>query len=123
MPPARDIGKRGTVSTAHVVIVTGLSGSGKSTAIRALEDIGFFCIDNLPLVILDKFLLLAEDHEQVRRVALGIDARERLFLDTFPEALARVRAQGHRVEILFLDCQEEALLRRYSATRRRHPRD
>jgi len=109
------------VSTAHVVIVTGLSGSGKSTAIRALEDIGFFCIDNLPLVILDKFLLLAEDHEQVRRVALGIDARERLFLDTFPEALARVRAQGHRVEILFLDCQEEALLRRYSATRRRHP--
>ncbi len=109
------------MSTAHVVIVTGLSGSGKSTAIRALEDIGFFCIDNLPLVILDKFLTLAEDHPQVRRVALGVDARERLFLDAFPETLARIRAQGHRVEVLFLDCQDEALLHRYSATRRRHP--
>lgn len=109
------------MSSAHVVIVTGLSGSGKSTAIRALEDLGFFCIDNLPLVILDKFLTLAEDHQQVRRVALGVDARERLFLDAFPETLQRVRALGHRVEVLFLDCQDDVLLRRYSATRRRHP--
>ncbi len=109
------------MNTSHVVIVTGLSGSGKSTAIRALEDLGFFCIDNLPLVMLDKFLALAEANGQVRRVALGVDVRERLFLDAFPEALAGVRATGHLVEILFLDCADESLVRRYSATRRRHP--
>lgn len=109
------------MKTAHVVIVTGLSGSGKSTAIRALEDLGFYCIDNLPIVLMDKFLTLAEHHDEIRRVALGIDARERRFLDRFQEAVARVRADGHRVDVLFLDCDDEVLIRRYSETRRRHP--
>ena len=80
------------MKTAHVVIITGLSGSGKSTAIRALEDVGFFCIDNIPIVLLDNILTLAEHHDEIRRVALGIDARERRFLDGFQEAVARVRA-------------------------------
>lgn len=109
------------MKTAHVVIITGLSGSGKSTAIRALEDVGFFCIDNLPIVLLDKILTLAEHHEEIRRVALGIDARERRFLDGFQEAVSRVRADGHQVDVLFLDCDDDMLMRRYSETRRRHP--
>ncbi len=106
---------------AHVVIVTGLSGSGKSTAIRALEDLGFFCIDNLPVVILDKFLLLADEHAQVRRVALGIDAREREFLPHFAEAVEGAQALGHTVDVVYLDASDEVLIRRFSETRRRHP--
>lgn len=106
---------------AHVVIVTGLSGSGKSTAIKALEDIGFFCIDNLPVVILDKFLLLADQHPQVRRVALGIDARERTFLSSFHDVVDNVQALGHRVEVIFVDATDDVLIRRFSETRRRHP--
>jgi len=109
------------MNLAHLVIVTGLSGSGRTTAIRALEDVGFFCIDNLPLPLLDTFLFLAKDHDQVRRVALGVDVREKTFLSHFPEVLARVRALGQPVDVLFLDTQDEELLRRFSATRRRHP--
>jgi UPF0042 nucleotide-binding protein len=109
------------MSKAQVVIVTGLSGSGKSTAIKALEDLGFFCIDNLPVVILDKFLLLADQHPQVGRVALGIDARERSFLGSFAEAIDGVKALGHAVDVIFLDAADDVLIRRFSETRRRHP--
>lgn len=106
---------------AHFVIVTGVSGSGKTTAIRALEDIGFFCIDNLPIVILDKLLELADKQGQVNRFALGIDSRERQFLDGFGDAVDSVTALGHRVDVIFLDAQDEVLIQRYSETRRRHP--
>lgn len=109
------------MNLSHLVIVTGLSGSGRTTAIRALEDAGFFCIDNLPLPLLDTFLFLARDHDQVRRVALGVDVREKTFLAHFSEVLARVRDLGHPVDVVFLDTQDEELLRRFSATRRRHP--
>lgn len=109
------------MNLSHLVIVTGLSGSGRTTAIRALEDAGFFCIDNLPLPLLDTFLFLAKDHDQVRRVALGVDVREKTFLAHFSEVLGRVRALGQPVDVLFLDTQDEELLRRFSATRRRHP--
>jgi len=105
----------------QVVIVTGLSGSGRSTAIKALEDIGFYCIDNLPIVLLDKVLLLAETHQEVRRVAIGVDIREKLFLGAFEETIAGARAQGHRVDIVFLEASDEVLIRRFSDTRRRHP--
>lgn len=111
----------GQVEKAHVVIVTGLSGSGKSTAIKALEDIGFFCIDNLPVVILDKLLVLADQQAQVRKVALGIDARERQFLASFGDVVDSVVALGHKVDVIFLDASDEVLIRRYSETRRRHP--
>jgi UPF0042 nucleotide-binding protein len=109
------------LKTAYVIIVTGLSGSGKSTAIKALEDLGFFCIDNLPLLVLDKVLTLAEQHDEILRVALGIDVRERAFLVSFPETLARIRTLGHEVDVLFLDASDDVLVRRYSETRRRHP--
>jgi len=105
-----------------IIVVTGLSGSGKSVVIRALEDSGFFCIDNLPVVLIPKFIDLCQGYRQgLRRIALGIDLRERLFLQSWPEVLTELRVAGHRVEVLFLDAADEVLLRRFSETRRPHP--
>jgi UPF0042 nucleotide-binding protein len=101
-----------------ILVVTGLSGSGKSTAIRALEDAGWFCIDNLPAPLLNKVTELAGSHD---RLAFGIDAREGSYLQDAPQALDEARRGGHRVDVLFLDSSDEALTRRYSETRRRHP--
>jgi RNase adapter protein RapZ len=106
----------------HVVIVTGLSGSGKTTAIRVLEDLGFYCIDNLPVVLTPKFIELCQNsEEEIKRVALGIDLRERAFLVDFPAVIDEIRGAGHRVEILFLDAADDVLVRRFSETRRPHP--
>ncbi|OGP54986.1 MAG: RNase adaptor protein RapZ [Deltaproteobacteria bacterium GWD2_55_8] len=105
-----------------IIVVTGLSGSGKSGVIRALEDNGFFCIDNLPVVLIPKFIDLCQGYrEEIKRIALGIDLRERLFFQSWPEVLAELRVAGHRVEVLFLDAADEVLLRRFSETRRPHP--
>ena len=105
-----------------IVVVTGLSGSGKSVAIRALEDRGFFCIDNLPVALIPKFIELCQGYgEGIKRIALGIDLRAEKFLRSWPEVLADLRASGHRVEVLFLDAADEVLLRRFSETRRPHP--
>jgi UPF0042 nucleotide-binding protein len=108
----------------RILIVTGLAGAGKSTANKALEDLGWFCIDNLPIVLLPKLLDLAGHgaaSDEVERLALVVDAREGRFLDSVPQAVNEARAQGHEVEVLFLDSSDEALLRRFSETRRRHP--
>ncbi len=106
----------------RVVIITGMSGSGKSTAIHALEDIGFFCIDNLPVVLLPKLIeLFPRQPDEIEQIALVVDAREGRFLPDFKDTIDRVRKSGGRVEVLFLDCKDEVLLRRYSETRRRHP--
>jgi UPF0042 nucleotide-binding protein len=106
----------------QVVIVTGLSGSGKSTAIRVLEDLGFYCIDNLPVVLTPKFIELCQNsEEEITRVALGIDLRERAFLADYPAVLEDIRRAGHNVEILYLDAADDVLVRRFSETRRPHP--
>ena len=106
----------------EVIIVTGLSGSGKSVAIRALEDNGYFCIDNLPALLIPKFIDLCEGyHEGITRIALGVDLRGGQFLQALPQVLADMRNAGHRVQVLFFDASDEVLLRRFSETRRPHP--
>ena len=107
--------------TLRVVIVSGLSGSGKTTAVKALEDDGFFCIDNLPAVLVDRFLVLCRDHQEIRRVAVVIDIRNRAFVSSFEAALARAVAEGFEPEIVFLTCDDQVLARRFSETRRLHP--
>jgi len=105
----------------RVLLITGMSGSGKSTALRALEDAGWFCIDNLPVPLLAKLLELASWAGNMPRIAVVTDARESHYLDTSPAAVAELRSQGVKVEILFLDAADDALIRRFSETRRRHP--
>ncbi len=104
------------------MVVTGLSGSGKSIAIRALEDSGFFCIDNLPILLILKFIDLCQGYQEgIQRIALGIDLREGHFFQYWPDVLGEMRKAGHRVEVLFFDASDEVLLRRFSETRRPHP--
>jgi len=107
----------------RIVLLTGMSGGGKSTAIKALEDAGWFCIDNLPVLLVPKLLELVVHglSDEVHRLALVIDAREGRYLDQTPAAVDEVRRAGHKLEVVFLDCADEALLRRFSETRRRHP--
>jgi UPF0042 nucleotide-binding protein len=103
-------------------VVTGLSGSGKSTAIHVLEDLGFYCIDNLPVTLIPHFLeLCAKSEDPILRVALGIDLRERVSLPEYPAVLEELRRRGQRVEILYFEAADEVLLRRFSETRRPHP--
>lgn len=104
------------------VIITGLSGAGKSYAIKCFEDMGYFCVDNLPTTLIPTFAeLCAQSSRQIQKIALGVDVREGEYLEHFVEALQALRARGHRVEVLFLEAGDEALVRRYHETRRRHP--
>ncbi len=106
----------------RVVIITGLSGSGKSTALRALEDIGFFCVDNLPIVLLPRFLKIRADEPQdIDNVAMVMDLRQQSFLEKYGRIFHRLKDQGYGIEIVFLDAGDDALLNRYSETRRVHP--
>jgi UPF0042 nucleotide-binding protein len=105
-----------------VVVITGLSGAGKSYAIKSFEDMGFFCVDNLPTTLIPTFAdLIARSGQTIRRVALGVDVREGEYLPHLLEAIRELRARGHAVEVLFLEASEEFLVRRYHETRRRHP--
>jgi len=105
-----------------VIIITGLSGSGKTTAINALEDAGFFCVDNLPVILLPKFLeLRAETGSEITKLAMVMDLREREFLQRYHDIFTKLGEEGYLFEILFLDASTEILLRRYSQTRRKHP--
>jgi UPF0042 nucleotide-binding protein len=107
---------------ASFVIITGLSGAGKSHAIKCFEDMGFFCVDNLPTTLIPTFAeLIARSRQDVSRVALGIDVREGEYLSHFLEALHELKRRGHVVEVLFLEASEESLVRRYHESRRRHP--
>lgn len=106
----------------RVVIITGLSGSGKSTAVRALEDIGFFCVDNLPVALLPKFLQIQSDPaKDIAQVAMVMDLRERGFLDKYPRVFKQLREKGYRIEVLFFDAADDAIMHRFSETRRTHP--
>ena len=106
----------------RILIITGLSGSGKSTAVRALEDEGFFCLDNLPVTLFPTFIELVEKaKEKVRDVALVMDIRGRDYLKGCEKVIQEIREAGHSVEIIFFDATDEVLIRRFSETRRRHP--
>ncbi len=106
----------------RVVIITGLSGSGKTAAIRALEDIGFFCVDNLPVLLLPGLVdLLMSAKDRFSRVGVVMDIREGVFLHEHPTVVQEVKDRGIQVEILFLDTSTEVLLRRFEETRRPHP--
>lgn len=105
-----------------ITIITGLSGSGKTTAINALEDAGFFCIDNLPVILLPRFLRLkSTTNTEMTKLALVMDLREREFLQRYPEIFQDLSNAGYLFEIIFLEASVDTLLRRYSQTRRKHP--
>jgi len=104
----------------NIVIITGMSGSGKSVALHALEDIGYYCVDNLPPELLQDFVAL-EHKQQASHVAIATDARSGASLQLVTEQLQALRAQGHSVRAIFLDASTTTLVRRYSETRRKHP--
>lgn len=106
----------------RLVIITGMSGAGKTQAVRALEDLGYFCVDNLPPALIPKFAeLCAQSAGRVSRIALVVDIRGREFFDTLTQVLEEMEKQGQVYEVLFLEAAEEALIRRYKESRRRHP--
>ncbi|GBD39546.1 MAG: nucleotide-binding protein [Deltaproteobacteria bacterium] len=105
-----------------IVIVSGLSGSGKSTAIKALEDTGYFCVDNLPPTLVPKFIeLCSTSAERITKIAFVIDVREGIFLERAPEVIKELKEEGYTVELVFLESSNEALVKRYKETRRKHP--
>jgi UPF0042 nucleotide-binding protein len=108
-------------ASLQIVVVTGMSGAGKSTALRVLEDLGYFCVDNLPTPLAADFVEVMASRSDIDRVALGIDARGRAFGQGAATAAGELRRGGHRVSILFLDASDEALIRRFSESRRPHP--
>jgi len=106
----------------RVVVITGMSGSGKTTSLRALEDIGFFCVDNLPVILLPEFLeIQSAASKGVTKVAMVMDLREKSFLESYTKIFEQLNRKGYKIEILFLDASDDALLHRFSETRRSHP--
>ncbi len=104
------------------VIVTGMSGAGKSSALRMLEDIGFFCVDNLPVMLIQRFADIAHDDKlEVDNVAIGVDIRSGEALGELSLCLEEMKSRNYNYEILFLDANEPVLVKRYKETRRKHP--
>ncbi len=104
------------------VIVTGMSGAGKSTTLKMLEDVGYFCVDNLPIPLINKFAeLVGNQNTEINKVALGIDVRSGRNLPTLENSLNQMEAEGFDYEILYLDSSDEVLVKRYKETRRSHP--
>jgi len=108
------------VQKPHLVVITGLSGSGKASVLKALEDLGFYSVDNLPVELIPKFAELTLDNPIIRATALVVDIREGEGLKRFPEVFARIR-QTMSAQLIFLEADEGALVRRFSETRRPHP--
>lgn len=105
------------------VIVTGVSGAGKSTALKMLEDVNYFCVDNLPIPLIEKFISMAVDmkSEGIQNVGLGVDVRSGQALDELEQVLESLKEHGFNYEILFLDATDDVLIKRYKETRRNHP--
>jgi UPF0042 nucleotide-binding protein len=110
------------VKLLQILIISGLSGSGKSTAMRALEDSGYYCIDNMPAPLIPTFVeLLQHSTRGLSRLAIAVDIRGKEFLEDFQKVAQDLKRAGHQVTIFFLESTNEVLMRRYSETRRRHP--
>ncbi len=104
------------------VVVTGMSGGGKKTALRMLEDIGFYCVDNLPVDLIEKFVeLLAAPGGEITKVALGVDVRANVGFERVPSIFTKLKEAGYPIEILYMEASDETLLKRYKETRRMHP--
>jgi UPF0042 nucleotide-binding protein len=104
------------------VVVTGMSGGGKLTAIRFLEDMGYYCVDNLPVRLIDPFMeLVSAPGSDVDKVVLGLDVRADKSFDNVEQVLAALKKKGYKYEILFMDASDEVLIKRYKETRRQHP--
>ena len=114
---------RPRADTASFLVLTGLSGAGKSQAFKALEDLGYFCVDNLPTTLIPMLAELARRAgSDLSKVAIVVDVRERAFLSQFPRALRKLRStRGVRSQLIFLEASDNALVRRFSETRRPHP--
>ena len=104
------------------VIVTGMSGGGKKTALRMLEDVGFYCVDNLPVELIEKFVeLLAAPGGEVTKVALGVDVRANQGFEKVPDILSKLKKAGYPLEIFYMEASDEILIKRYKESRRMHP--
>ncbi len=105
-----------------IVILSGMSGSGKSTAVKALEDLGYFCLDNLPPTLIATFIELSKNSaEHITKVGIVMDIREGVFFQRVPEVIEELKKKGNSVELLFLESSDEVLIKRYKETRRKHP--
>lgn len=109
------------MNCTRLVVVTGLSGSGRSATLKAFEDLGFYCVDNLPLMLLSAFVEFARRSEEAFQSAIGIDIREKGFPERFPALYGELKSQGCAIELLFLDASDQTIVRRFSETRRPHP--
>jgi UPF0042 nucleotide-binding protein len=103
-----------------IVIISGLSGSGKTVALRSLEDSGFFCVDNLPITLIDSFISMLSCDKDIKKIGIGVDIREKGFLSEVNHVLNNLKKKYH-TEIIFLEAENDILLRRYKETRRPHP--
>jgi len=104
----------------RIVVITGLSGAGKTVALRALEDVGFFCIDNFPPQLLKNFINLSTSENNIKKVAISVDVREKSFVDGVEESINSLR-KDYDAEVVFLEAERSVLLRRFKETRRPHP--
>jgi UPF0042 nucleotide-binding protein len=104
-----------------IFVITGVSGAGKSQALKVFEDFGWFCVDNLPIALLDEFAAFVQKSPEMTRVALGMDVREGRVLGALPPLLRRLKQQGLDVHVLFIDAADATVIHRFSETRHRHP--